>query len=526
MSGAGAFTKAGSGTVTLGGNNSSYNGTIDLQAGGLIAGHNNALGSGAFTLTNGSVQAANGVNIANNFTIGSGSGFSSNSFTAYWNFGTNSGTSNTTTSSGTGITFGAVSQGNNNGTTTLLTTTTASSGYTGASGTYNAGAAARTGTLSTGANGSAYFEFSLTADSGYTLSLTNFTFGSRGTGTAPTLATLLSSIDSYAAALSTNALAANSSWALYSPNVVASTLTNGAVTFRIYGSAGTGSPSANTANWRIDDLNLYGYTVSGTPAAGSGTLGIAQAGSVTFSGNILNNTAATLTAATDGQAVFSGVISGEGFVTKTGAGTVTLSGSAANTFSGTTTVSQGVLELTKTAGVNAIASTNITVSKVDNNNRATLLLSANDQVANTTTVTLSGGTIQRGNGVSEVFGNLNLTEASFLDFGLGNAGTMGFGTYTPSALTALNIVNFAQGNTLTFRSNLTDSITSSAFVFSGAGGLGSYFWDQGTTTFTITAIPEPSTWIAVAGMIGLFYWPSRKRIVRDIRRMFRSRTRA
>jgi autotransporter-associated beta strand protein len=281
--------------------------------------------------------------------------------------------------------------------------------------------------------------------------------------------------------------------------------------------------TTGTGNYNLRGLDRW---VTGGPASGSGTLGISEAGAAAFSGNVVNNTAATLTAAANGQATFSGVISGAGTVTKTGAGTVTLSGSSANTFTGTTTITQGVLELSKTAGIEAIVSTNITVSKMDSNNRATLLLSANNQVANTTTVTLSGGTIQRGNGVSEVFGNLNLTEASFLDFGLGNAGTMGFGTYTPSALTALNIVNFAQGNTLTFRSNLTDSITSSAFVFSGAGGLGSYSWDQGTTTFTITAIPEPSTWIAVAGMIGLFYWPSRKRIVRDIRRMFRSRTRA
>jgi len=43
------------------------------------------------------------------------------------------------------------------------------------------------------------------------------------------------------------------------------------------------------------------------------------------------------------------------------------------------------------------------------------------------------------------------------------------------------------------------------------------------TTFTITAIPEPSTWIAIVGMLGLFYWPSRKRIVRDILRLFRTR---
>ena len=121
--------------------------------------------------------------------------------------------------------------------------------------------------------------------------------------------------------------------------------------------------------------------------------------------------------------------------------------------------------------------------------------------------------------MSEVFGNLNLTEASFLDFGSGEAGTIGFGTYAPSALTALNIVNFTQGNTLTFRSDLTDSITTSAFAFSGAGGLGSYAWDQGTTTFTITAIPEPSTYLAAAGLLGLMLWPSRKRIIRDARKV-------
>ncbi|MBJ7260220.1 MAG: hypothetical protein JHD33_11845, partial [Chthoniobacterales bacterium] len=200
-----------------------------------------------------------------------------------------------------------------------------------------------------------------------------------------------------------------------------------------------------------------------------------------------------------------------------GAGTVTLSGSAANTFSGTNTLSQGVLELNKTAGVNAIAGTNLTVSKVDNNNRATLLLSANNQVANTTTVTLSGGTIQRGSGVSEVFGNLNLTEASFLDFGTGDVGTLSFGTYAPTSL--LTVQNFLPGNTLTFGSDLSSTINNpSNFSFSG-----NFTSSYSGSTFTITAIPEASTWIAVAGMIGLFYWPARKRVVRDIRRMFRSR---
>jgi autotransporter-associated beta strand protein len=77
MSGSGALAKAGSGTVTLGGNNSSYNGTIDLQAGGLIAAHNNALGTSAVTVTNGSTLAASGVTLANDFTIGGAGGLQS-----------------------------------------------------------------------------------------------------------------------------------------------------------------------------------------------------------------------------------------------------------------------------------------------------------------------------------------------------------------------------------------------------------------------------------------------------------------
>jgi hypothetical protein len=82
-------------------------------------------------------------------------------------------------------------------------------------------------------------------------------------------------------------------------------------------------------------------------------------------------------------------------------------------------------------------------------------------------------------------------------------------------LTALNIVNFTQGNTLTFRSNLTSSIETSAFVFSGNGGLGSYSWDNDSTTFTITAIPEPSTYVAAAGLLAMFLWPVRRRLIKD-----------
>jgi MYXO-CTERM domain-containing protein len=117
------------------------------------------------------------------------------------------------------------------------------------------------------------------------------------------------------------------------------------------------------------------------------------------------------------------------------------------------------------------------------------------------TVTLSGGTIARGSGVSETFGSLNLTQASFLNFGSGATGNMTFGTYTPSALLTIN--SFGAGNTLVFGSDLTSTINdSSLFVFSGSTISSS--WDNGTGTFTIlSVIPETSTYVAALGLLAL-----------------------
>jgi phosphatidylserine/phosphatidylglycerophosphate/cardiolipin synthase-like enzyme len=191
--------------------------------------------------------------------------------TVTWNFGITSG--NASPSGGTPVSnlvISDVSQGNNNGTTTILTTTSASSGYTGASGSYNAGAAARVGVLNTAAGGSAYFEFTLTPSTGYSVTLSSVSFGTRSTSTGPQAYTLRCSSDSYASDQATGSISNNSTWALESNSSLSITSSSGApITFRIYGYNGAGSPASGTANWRIDDLSLA-VTVNAVNPTGSG----------------------------------------------------------------------------------------------------------------------------------------------------------------------------------------------------------------------------------------------------------------
>jgi hypothetical protein len=190
----------------------------------------------------------------------------------YWNFGTASGNADATSGVPSNLTVSALSQGNNNGTTTMLSNSSASSTYTNASGQFNVAAAARTGGINTAAGGSAYFEFTLTPAGGYNFRLYSISFGSRSTGTGPVSYSLRSSIDNYGSDIATGSMSSASVWQLESnTNLTTTSSTGTAVTFRIYGYAGTGSPSAGAANWRIDDLNVTVEMTCVTPTVQTAT---------------------------------------------------------------------------------------------------------------------------------------------------------------------------------------------------------------------------------------------------------------
>ena len=245
---------------------------------------------------------------------------------------------------------------------------------------------------------------------------------------------------------------------------------------------------SNAATMQLNDIS---DTVRGVSGAGNVSLGSAT---LTLSNTATNHS-------------FSGVVSGTGAIIKSGTGTQTFGG--ANTYTGATTVAGGTLA----AGNGALGgTTNVAV-----NAGATLLLSSSGAVNDAATVTLSGGTIQRGSGgVSETTGNLSLTADSFLNYGTGQIGTLTFGTYSPTFKLTVN--NFLEGNVLRFTSNLSDNInTASLFAFDNGFV---YDWDATTPGFfTITAIPEPSTYAAAAGLVGLLLWPARRRIIKDTQRI-------
>jgi autotransporter-associated beta strand protein len=525
----GTVTKEGAGTLTLG-NTNTYAGNTFVNGGTLLYGTNDALGAvavtvdsgtmdiGAYSDTVGAIIVTNGGSILGSGGTLTGTSYSVASSTISANLAgsgglTVNGTSSTAVLSGSnsysGATqFGAVTNQTLRATTTnSLSANSTLEGSSSLPNTPTVDLAAGGHTMKNYLGGNVTF---LATNGAATLTFTNTGASNTIVGGSRTLTTTNVNL-LFEGDLDISATGADKIMTFAgNGNVTVSgaiTVTNTSflATLRQGSSGTTILNGANTYNGGTSITN--GVLQIGNGGA-TGTLG---------DGVVTNN--ATLAFNRTGTLAVANMITGTGALTKSGAGTVTLAGADANTYTGRTTINGGVLELNKTAGVNAIASTNITVGS-----GAKLLLSASDQVANSggQTVTLSGGTIQRGSGVSETFGNLNVAAASTLNFGSGTAGSLGFGTYsrdTESAL--LTVQNFFQGNSLVFSQNLVDlgyisSSSTGSFsngYFAFADGFNTSW--NGTDTFTITAIPEPSTYVAAAGLLALFLLPARRRLIKD-----------
>lgn len=175
----------------------------------------------------------------------------------YWDFSGPAGPDKPTLGTISGLTtafsFGNAASLNYNASSSSSSYTTAA-GFTASAGT-NAYVAVRTGAFDIGTN--TYFSFSLSLSliTGTSYTISDVSLGSRSTGSGPTSLALYSSTDgsSFSAVGSPLAVNQDNNWAAadFSGILIALPNDGSTVYFRLYG---TGSSSASSGNWRIDDL--------------------------------------------------------------------------------------------------------------------------------------------------------------------------------------------------------------------------------------------------------------------------------
>jgi fibronectin-binding autotransporter adhesin len=288
---------------------------------------------------------------------------------------------------------------------------------------------------------------------------------------------------------------------------------------------GTGAGGQTGALVNVSGTNNYGglLTLAGatTLSSNSGMLNLTSAGTITGATFGL-----TLTGAGNGS-ISSIIGTTSGSLTKTGTGTWTLSG--ANTFTGATTVSAGTLILASGSGSALGSTSGITV-----NSGGTLLLGASNQINNTATITLGGGTFAKGNfsegstSTAGVGALILSATGSHLDFGTGTVGVLTFASFGPGG-NALTIDNWT-GTLATVGNALTDRLifasdqsgNLSGFNFTGFGP-GAVEFDLGNGYFEITPVPEVGTYFSGSIVLALILLHHRKQLRQLVHRWRASR---
>lgn len=357
-----SLTKEDAGTWILAASNSYTRGTV-INNGLLTVATNDALGTGPVTMTNGSLLAQDGVTVENAITVGVAAGVATNFSPvalAGWNMN--------------GLAVNA----------STAAVTTAASGVTGQS--MDRGTGVTNGAVAN-ALGGAGWNFTTAADSisnnsfitfGLAASSTNSVlrlstlapFFYRSSSSGPTNATLQYSTDggaSFTDLFTTNGYTRNITDGTFDPidvssagTILQNVGTNGVVFRWVNFGATSGGGTFYVRNGSgNDDLVINGEvgTIVSNTVSGTGIVGTGEAVSATFSGDVTINNTATLTAATNGTATFSGAIGGAGSLVKGGTGTVTLS--ASNSYAGGTTVGTGMLTI---ANNNALGTGLVTIN--------------------------------------------------------------------------------------------------------------------------------------------------------------------
>ena len=450
------ISKAGSGALTLSGDNS-YDGGTSISAGTVAVGSNNGLGAGVVTFSGaGTLQAA-----ASTLTLGSAT-LTVNASTTVDTIG-----NSLTINSAVGGTSGLTKVGN--GVLSL-----------GGDNTFSGGATITAGTVAVGSNnglGGGALTFSGT---GGTLqaSATGITLGS-GTLTLSAGAT----VDTISNSLTINSVVGGASGL--------SKVGNGVLNLGGANNTYSGGTTLNSGILAIStDLNLgtYGSGTTGTVTFNGGTLQFA-AGFTTLhaSRNVALGTSGYADTSVSGGTI-AGTISGGGALSVVGGNTLSLTG--ANSFTGGLNIQNGTLKLGNTAAAGAGT---VTIGSVDNS--ATLDLNGASR-------TISGSLATDGTAANQKIANSSATAAT-LNY-TGPTATFGGLIKDGTGTTALTLDNSGANLTLSGANTYSGgtAITAGTLVAGNTSALGSFSsGNAGTVTMGANGILNVGTFNLQAGAL-------------------------
>ena len=422
LSGTGSLTKTGAGTVTLTGANSYIGGTT-VNGGVLQLGTGGSLAAGSVLTVNGGAFDLNGNNQTVGALSGSGGTIALGSGTLTANSAGNATLASVISGSGSFVKQGS-------GTLAL----------TGAS-TYTGGTTVNEGTLQLGAGGALASGGALTVNGG----AFDLNGGSQSVGAL--------SGSGGTIALGGGTLTTNSA----SNTVLASAIT------------GSGSfVKQGSGTLILTGANSYtgGTTVSG---------GILQGNTAALQGSIVNNATVVFNQATNGT--YAGAMSGNGALVKTGTGNLTLTG--ANSYTGGTTVSDGTLTGNTTSLQGNIVNNATVVFDQGVSDGATLsnnarLLSGSGSILgpNANGDTGNGTPVNTGAGTLTLAGTNTYSGATTVSSGtltLAGTNTYSGGTTVSSGTLTLAGTNTYSGTTTVSSGTLT--LTGSNVFATGTNGL-------------------------------------------------------
>ena len=288
---------------------------------------------------------------------------------------------------------------------------------------------------------------------------------------------------------------------------------------------------ADTSAGGLATLSNWGLTVRGTAAASGtmsadgGTMGITDDGGTnTLGANVVttqNGSGGTLSVTATGSLTFSGQVGGSGALNKLGAGSLTLTNNS-NNYSGGTTVNGGTLFANNTTG-SATGTGAVVVS-----NSGTVL-GGTGRISGNVTINsgaiLLGGTGTSTSGTLTLAGSLTLNSNSVIELALGPSGAhstlarTGSGTWTFQSNQMFNFADLgAQPGTYdNIITGLAASVNTAGWQIENTDWVGFFLYDGfGNIDLTLTAVPEPGTWLAgtLATIVLVFRY--RKVILRKI----------